>query len=772
MKNIHIYIVGTIVLMLSYIHPAQAQQTKKQTTTDANITGHAIDKETHEHLPYVTIQVKGTSIGTVSDATGHFFLRHLPEGELTIVASFVGYKSVEKTINAIGKKTIDISFEMEEDMLTVEETVITSSRNEVHRKEASSIVSVISPKLIETTLSNNMSDALNYQPGLRVELSCQNCGFPQLRINGLEGQYSQILMDGRPVFSSLASVYALEQLPVGMVERAEIVRGGGSALYGSNAIGGVVNIITKEPTRNSVMVSSEMNLVKGVSPDYNTTLNASLVTNNSKAGIFIFGVLRNRNPYDDNKDGFSEIPKLNGKTIGFRGFYRTGYYSKLTLEYHHGSEFRRGGDNFDRPPHEADIAEQLEHEIDAGSFNFDWFSKNTKHRITSFVSAQHVARKSYFGVAQDLNAYGKSSDITTNTGVQYNYSMKRFLFMPSELAGGIEYNFNRLEDIMLGYDRNILQAIHIIGSFLQNEWKNKLLTLSLGVRLDKHSMMKQAVVSPRASVRYTPIEGVILRASYASGYRAPQAYQEDLHVAAVGGSVSLITIDPDLKPEYSHSVNASVDLTKKFQKSQAGLLLEGFFTRLNDVFMLEENGFDHHGNLLLNRTNAQDGAMVAGLNVEARYTFKKLLYLTAGYTFQKSEYLLPQQWSENESLEAQKRMFRTPDHYGFLTLEYNIIKNLKANISAIYTGSMLVQHFAGYVVDDTEVITPSFFDMGANVSYTVNLQSTMNIVLTLGVKNMFNSYQRDFDLGADRDSGYFYGPATPRTYTFGVKFTL
>ncbi|MDR0368826.1 MAG: TonB-dependent receptor [Bacteroidales bacterium] len=771
MKYTHIYTIITLIALL-IIRPVFGQETKKQSLTDANITGHAIDKNTNEHLPYVTIKIKGTSIGTVTDASGHFFLKHLPEGELTVVASFLGYKAEEKMVTTINKKTIDISFELEEDVLTVDEFVVTSSRNEVQRKESSTIVTLVSPKLIETTLSNNMSEVLNYQPGLRVEFNCQNCGLPQLRINGLEGQYSQILMDGRPLFSSLASVYALEQLPVGMIERAEIVRGGGSALYGSSAIGGVVNIITKEPVRNSILVSSTLDLIKGVSPDVNTTVNASLLTNNSKAGIFIFGVLRNRSPYDNNDDGFSEIPKLNGKTIGFRGFYRTGYYSKIILEYHHGSEFRRGGNKIDEPPHQADIAEQLEHEIDAGSISYDWFSRNTKHHIVSFASTQHITRKSYFGTEQDLNAYGKSKDMTLNTGLQYNYSMKRFLFMPSELSAGLEYNFNQLEDIMLGYNRDVLQKVYIAGSFIQNEWKNKQLTISTGLRLDKHSMMKKPVLSPRASIRYTPIEGIILRASYASGYRAPQAYQEDLHVAAVGGSVSLISIDANLKPEYSHSLNASIDWTKKFNFMQAGILLEGFFARLNDIFILEENGFDQQGHLLLLRKNAQDGAMVAGLNVEARWMYKKMLYLTVSYTFQNSRYLKPQLWSKEESLNAQKRMFRTPDHYGFLTLEYNIIKNLKANLSAIYTGSMLVQHFAGYIDKDTEITTKSFLDMGINASYTFNLHSTMNIVFTLGMKNIFNSYQKDFDLGKDRDSGYIYGTATPRTYIFGLKFEL
>jgi outer membrane receptor for ferrienterochelin and colicins len=763
----------TIIFYFATICSFGFSQTKSTPKpNDANITGHVLDKNTGEHIPFVTVRIKGTTMGTVSDATGHFYLKNLPEGELTLEASFMGYKSEEITAMAVSKRTIDVSFELEEDIFTTDEVVITSNRSEILKKESSSIVNIVSPKLIESTSSNSMSDVLNYQSGLRVEFTCNNCGVPQLRINGLEGQYSQILMDGRPLFSSLASVYALEQLPVGMVERAEIIRGGGSALYGSTAIGGVVNIITKEPTRNSFRVSSNFDLIKGKTPDINTTVNASLISDNSKAGIFIFGVVRHRNPYDDNGDGFSEIPKLNGSTVGFRGFYRTSDYSKLTLEYHHMSEFRRGGNKFDLPPHETDITEQLEHQIDAGSLRFDWFSKDMKHKVSLFGAAQYINRKSYFGTGSDLNAYGKSEDVTANGGVQYNLMMKRFLFMPAEFSVGVEYDFNHLNDIMLGYNREILQETHVIGAFLQNEWKNKQWTLSLGVRMDKHNLVKNPVFSPRVSVRYTPIEGIILRTSYASGYRAPQAYQEDLHVAAVGGSVSLISLDPDLKPEYSNSVNLSIDFNKRIKTMQLGLLLEGFFTKLDDVFLLKENGFDDQGNLLLVRTNAQDGAIVAGLNVEARWSYKKLLYLTLGYTFQKSRYVEPQQWSENENLEPQKRMFRTPDHYGFLTLEYNAFKNFTASITGIYTGKMLIPHFEGYIAEDAETISSAFFDMGANVSYTVGLRPRLNITFTLGVKNIFNAYQKDFDIGEYRDAGYIYGPAMPRTYTFGIKFEM
>ena len=153
-------------------------------------------------------------------------------------------------------------------------------------------------------------------------------------------------------------MYGLEQLPVSMIERVEVIRGGGSALFGANAIGGVVNIITKEPQRNSLALSNTTNLLEGGAADFNTALNGSFVSDDYRAGVYLFGMVRDRDSYDRNGDGFSDIPALNTETAGFRAYYKLSPYMRLTAEYHHIHEFRRGGNALNRPPHMADIAEQ------------------------------------------------------------------------------------------------------------------------------------------------------------------------------------------------------------------------------------------------------------------------------------------------------------------------------------------------------------------------------------------------------------------------------
>ncbi len=423
------------------------------------------------------------------------------------------------------------------------------------------------------------------------------------------------------------------------------------------------------------------------------------------------------------------------------------------------------------PPDQTNITEQTEHNIDTGSLQFDWTSPNKRHYFSLYTSAQYINRSSYYGTDKNPNAYGNTTDITAVAGGQYRFSWMQNTVLPADVSAGIEYTYDNLHDQMLGYNRDMRQEVGIIGGYLQNEWKNKSLSVLIGARLDKHSLMQQVVCSPRASVRYTPIPEVVLRATYASGYRAPQAYDEDLHIGAVGGEVSLIELDPNLRPEYSHSVSLSGDIYKSFGAWETNLTLEGFFTRINDVFTLVDVGHDAMGNLIRMRTNSS-GAYVGGLNVEAKIAYRNLFTFQIGYTFQKSKYIDPVTWSENPNIAPQTRMFRTPDHYGYALATVTPFKGFNITINGKATGSMLVQHAAGYIAEDEEVITPSFWDLGAKLSYDIPLYKLYTLQVNAGVKNVLNSFQTDFDQGINRDSGYIYGPTLPRTFFIGLNLKL
>lgn len=741
--------------------------------TDANIYGHVVDKTTHEHIPYASVAVLGTVYGTTTDASGHFFLKNLPEGTFTLEVAALGYQTLQQPVTLRSGQTHELNFTVEQKGISVDEIVVSASRTATLKREAPALVSVLDAALFEKTNAVSLAQGLSFQPGVRVEDDCQNCGFAQVRINGLDGHYSQILIDSHPVFSALTGVYGLEQIPANMIERVEILRGGGSALYGSSAIGGTINVITREPSRSSAQFGHTLTSIGGSNSYDNTTmLNASIVSEDGRAGLCVFGQNRHRSGYDHNDDGFTELPVINGQSVGLRSFFRTGAYSRITAQYHHLNEFRRGGDLLDRQPHEAMVAEQTDHAIDGGSVSFDFSTPDRRNRLNAYASFQNTARKSYYGSHQDPDAYGTTHDLTVAAGVQYIRAFKKLLFMPAELTLGTEYSFDELNDRSHGYDINTDQTVHIVGGYFQNEWKTKKWSLLVGGRLDKHNLVDQAIFSPRANVRFNPTENVNLRVSYAGGYRAPQAFDEDMHIAIVGGERVRIRLADGLKEERSHSASLSADLYHTFGRVKTNLLVEGFYTMLDDVFALRDAGKAEDGSTIKERYNGS-GATVRGLNIEGKAMFNRWFELQAGMTWQQSRYTEPEKWSDDETVPAVTRMFRTPDLYGYFTAAFKPFRRFTADVTGTCSGEMLVQHMTGSGTDkDIAVTTPRFFDMNVRLGYTFRIYKELNLEMYGGVQNLFNAYQKDFDRGADRDSGYIYGPSLPRSWFVGAKFSF
>lgn len=741
--------------------------------TDANVVGHVIDKKTGEHLPYVTIRLIGTNYGTMTDATGHYFLKNVENGNYEIEASCIGYVSQCYKVNIKNDVTQEINFHLLEDVMQLEQIVVTGNKGEVKRRNSSTLVNVLNAKTFDLVSACSLADGLNYQPGVRVENNCQNCGFTQVRINGLDGHYSQVLMNSRPVFSALAGVYGLEQIPANMIDRVEVMRGGGSALFGSSSIGGTINIITKDPIVNSAEVANTTTFtgMEG-SIDNNTTINASVTTDNHKLGVMIFGQNRDRASYDHNGDGYTEIGEIKSKTIGARTFMRPSDNTRLTLEYRATEEFRRGGDQLDKPAHETNITEQTDHQIHGGDINFNYWSDNQKVKWNVYASMQDTKRDSYYGSGMDPNAYGNTHDLVIVGGAQYTLGIDNLLFMPAEFMAGAEYNHNYLHDVTIGYDHDYIQKVNIYSGFVQNEWRNDMWGFLVGARFDKHTLVDNAIVSPRANIRFNPTKNANFRLSYSTGFRAPQAFDEDFHIAVVGGERVVTVLDDELKEENSHSISLSSDLYFNIGTVQTNLLVEGFYTTLNDVFALRTIGEDALGNEVLERYNGS-GATVFGGNIELRVVLSSQFSLQGGMTLQRSRYKEPEQWSDNEDVPATKDMFRTPDAYGYFTMNYNPIKPLTLGLTGTFTGPMYMQHFEGSGTDiDIAERTKSFADIGFKAAYDFKLFDYATLQLNAGIHNIFNSFQDDFDTGEFRDSGYMYGPMLPRSAYVGVKINL
>ena len=762
--------------------------------TDANIIGHVTDAKTGEHLAGITIAIKGTTFGTATDATGHYFLKNLKQKSVTLVMRGLGYLSQERVIEISPDKVIEVNFEAEQDNINIDEVVVSSNRLATLRRLAPTLVTVLDSKLFESANATNLAQGLIFQPGVRVENNCQNCGFNQVRINGLDGRYSQILIDSRPIMNALAGVYGLEQIPTNMIERVEVVRGGGSALFGSSAIAGVINIITKEPQRNSFTFNESMSFSRFKDLDNNLSFNGSLVSDDNRAGAMVFAQARYRKEHDVNGDGYSELGRLDSRSLGFRGYFRPSDYTRLTGDVHTFSEARRGGDHIDWPEQVAGVAESIRHSVYSGNLKFDGYSEDYKHHYQLYTSAQYITRNSYYGgigepklrnkagdkfvnaqgVEIDSEAdalatgaigrpihtsnYGKNFGITRGLtwvgGAQYTYDFDHFLFMPAQFLAGAEYSYDRLEDRMplreweteatksTGFDLSanptslspaLHQVIRNASQFAQIEWKNDRWSLLLGTRLDENSAVKKAIFSPRATLRYNPTKNFNIRATYAKGFRAPQVFDEDLHVGVVGGEAQRVTNADDLRPEISHSFSLSNDMYFTLGGAQVNLLVEGFYTRLLDVFTnykdKSENGISyytrHNYGINDNGQQVSSGAKILGLNLEGKVSYR-WLSLQAGLTLSSNKYDANQEWGVRQKVkgdhdaayyntfvpkadgsdfdkvaadgEAQtismtsKNIMRTPSTYGYFTIGINPVRPLNIALTGTFTGSMYVPH--------------------------------------------------------------------------------
>ena len=312
-----------------------------------------------------------------------------------------------------------------------------------------------------------------------------------------------------------------------------------------------------------------------------------------------------------------------------------------------------------------------------------------------------------------------------------------------------------------------------LGVFLQSDWSvSRKVTLLSGLRADKHNFVDHLILNPRISFLYKPDINTQLRLSWSTGFRAPQAFDADMHIAFAGGGIQTIELSDDLKEERSQSLSGSINWDKPTEKHIYGFTIEGFYTQLNDAFVLEERGTNESGNSILEKRNAGKSE-VYGITLEARANYDRKFQLEGGLTFQKSQYSEPVEWSEE--LPGTTDYLRTPEVYGYYTLSWTPENSFKASLSGIYTGPMLVPHYGlagdpGTPEEDILFKSPNFMEMNLKLSYIFEVNRLdSSIEIFGGVNNLLDDYQEDFDTGKNRDSGYIYGPAKPRSLFLGLK---
>ncbi len=747
-------------------------------------------------LAFASIQILGTQLGTTSDEQGNYLLEQVPFGKQTLKTNLIGYQQHTHKVFVEAHQIHTVDFSLEEDNLGLNEVVVSATRYERSREEAPVVVHVLGSKLFNATQSITLSEGLNYKPGVRVETNCQNCGFTQVRLNGLEGAYSQILINSRAIFSALNSVYGLDQIPTNMVERVEIVRSGGSALFGSNAIAGTINIITKEPVENTWQVGSNFALIDGSELDHTLNFDASLVNEELNTGITLYGMYRDRDAYDANEDGFTEITRLENNTFGAKAFLKPSDYSKLSLDFSFIREYRRGGDRLNLAPHLTDITEELDHNTLIAGLTYDQFTKSRESKFSTYISVQTTQRDSYYGglgggrTTADsllaLNAYGNTKDLALVGGVQFTH----YFASEDVLTLGIENQFSDVQDDIPGYNRLIDQQVHTLGLYGQYEWTiTDRWKALLGARFDRtrvdglydignirrQTEVQTSVFSPRLTMLYDISPSLQFRGGYARGFRAPQAFDEDLHISSVGGEPQFVILADDLEKELSDAFTASLNFTRNLGRVQTNFLVEGFYTNLKNPFTIVSTGSVLANGSILEEVRNGQQASVAGINFEASLSPSSAFSFQAGGTWQKSRYqetqilFEPENPNELETIVSTDEFVRNPNLYGYITSYWNPLKNFNLDLTGTFTGKMVVPRVVSASGFLDLVESNPFWDMNLKLSYHFDIQSGFQLEFSGGLQNIFNSYQGDFDTGPSRDSDYIYGPARPRTFFIGIK---
>lgn len=370
-------------------------------------------------------------------------------------------------------------------------------------------------------------------------------------------------------------------------------------------------------------------------------------------------------------------------------------------------------------------------------------------------------------------------------GVQYTH----YFGNEDVITMGVENQYYDTKDEIQGYNRLIDQQVNTTGFFAQYEWKPvQQFTALVGARYDLSDVngdyrvgdinnevdVNIGVFSPRLTLLYKINQDLRFRGGYARGFRAPQAFNEDLHISSVGGEPLFVILSEGLDKETSDAFTASLNYTKELGLTQVNVLLEGFYTQLQNPFTQVSTGAVLPNGSIVEEVRNGAGATVSGLNFEGGFSPSSKFSFQVGGTAQQSLYeetqvLFEPEPGSSEQIVAVDEFVRNPNLYGYFTTFYQVSDAFTLDVTGTYTGSMVVPR----VVSDDGFLdlveSQPFLDVNLKASYHFHLAEEFHLELSGGVRNLFNSYQPEFEAGPTRDSDFIYGPMAPRSIFFSIK---
>jgi outer membrane receptor for ferrienterochelin and colicins len=571
-------------------------------------------------LQSTNIILSGTKTGTITDSLGNFLLANLKAGNYIMKTSRVGYQELVKKINLHPDEQLTIQLELVKKLSEMDEVVVTGTLKEVRRIESPVPVEVYSPAFFRKNPTPNIFEALQNVNGVRPQLNCNVCNTGDIHINGLEGPYTMVLIDGMPIVSSLSTVYGLSGIPNSLVERIEIVKGPASSLYGSEAVGGLINIITKKPTNApaiavDVMATSwqEMNADLGFKLNAGKKITALTGVNYFKYGNII----------DHNKDQFTDVTLQQRFSVfqkwnfARRNNRQAGIAARYFNEYRWGGDVRytkvfRGGDSLYGESiytrrwelmgnYQLPVKEKL-----MASFSFNQHDQDSRYGTTSYIAKQQI---SFAQLTWDKSI--AQHDLLAGVALRYTF------YDDNTTATATRDTINQ---------QNMADKIWLPGIFIQDEISlaasHKLL---LGFRYD-HNPVHGNIYTPRIAYKWSMNDNNIIRLNAGTGFRVVNLFTED-HAALTGARY--VEVKSELKPEKSYNVN--LNYIKKIQSSDAiyGLELTGWYTYFNNRIIAD---YETDPNKII-YDNLNGYAESKGLSTNIDIAFTNGLKLLAGATF-------------------------------------------------------------------------------------------------------------------------------------------
>jgi len=671
-------------------------------------------------------------------------------------------------------------------------------------KDTAVLTEVLSAATIAKTASRTFSDAIEYQPGLRTDVTCENCNADQVQMFGLGQRYVAMLVDGHPLLSGVGSSYGIDQIPAALIDRVEVVEGGGSALYGPGAVAGVVNIIETDPLVTGGSAELDYSYIKGQLNGYGVPLDGNLVLNyantNQTFGATVYGVHNYVPPCDETGDGFTEVSRRDLWTAGTRLYYKPTENTTLHLDYNFIDENRRGGsDDVNVPPDQSVLTEWIHSFDNNASLTLD----QTISPVLDFSSSLTFSRTTWDYYRGGIAAYGSpdptspyySPDAVPDLG--YGTFADNLWFFntavnirPADghiITIGVDYrneHINQVQNVQVGTSSTVEPEpfdyfYENFGIFAQHDWTlSPQWNIVYGLRLDKHNLVDEVIPSPRLAVKYSPTENFRLRGAVSTGFTAPELDNEDFDGPVDGNQVVRIYDAPNLKPERSLNLSLAPEWEVNSHVRLDGNL---FYTMLSDTFNEVENDAESTPNIeVINKVNA-GRSDIYGVELNLGLDFYPVK-IDIGYVEQRARYENPQVviGSDPDPNSTDNEIFssnlpRVPQRYGVVKVDYEAPWNMDLFVAGKLTGPMEVPHVVsdettGDQIDNVLKTTPYFFDMDIGLSKSWQLSYNTLLTFSMGVKNVLNSYQSDFDRGAYRDSNYIYGPRIPRNFYVGLKY--